>query len=1009
MRPRSLSLSNLSIKHRLPLLIGTLLLGIITASTWASYRGVKESALAAGRERLQSLTQQLANMSQQSTSLMLSKTLTASNDPAIRAFLQSPSPATQAGASVGLRQLAALQEPNNLQVELWDANHSLLLTAPDGASPIPVDLKTEFKQVAHEPFKAVGALRLVKDMIVYPSVAAVKDDAGSAIGYLVKWRRVAPASDPQRIRDLLGSEATLFIGNHKGDVWTDLVKPVPQPPTDLSPTFVVTHYVRDGTPVMGLARPIIGTPFIVVVEFPERAILTGATHFLRRILLIDAVLLVVGLIGTFVLSRSITRPLNLLTRSTAGISSGNHSPGVDLKRKDELGALGEAFNSMANKVRDTQVKLEAQVEALSVSEQRLQTVVENLSEGLVVSDLDGQLLNWNRAALEIHGFDNVADGLLKLSELTSIFELTDLDGRVLEIEQWPLSRIIRGERLRNLEIGVRRLERDWKRVFNYGGSILREPSGSLAAIVTMSDITERKSAEAESLRLASIVNCSDDAIIGKTMDGTITSWNSGAERLYGYSAEEAIGQSIAMLLPADHADEAAVILMRLSQGETIDPFETERMTKGGSRLSISLTTSPIKDQLGIVRGASTIARDISGRKHAEQNLQTSELRYRRLFESARDGILILNGDSGQIVDINPYLVGILGFSKDQLIGRQLWDIGTFKDIAASKAAFQELQMRDYVCYDDLPLESRDHTVTHVEVVANGYMEGANRVVQCSIRDITERILAETDLMQTNGRLISTLLKLEGKTEELASMTQQLWQASKLATMGELAASVAHELNNPLATISLHAEILVGQVSQDDANFQSLQVIEEEVERMGTLVGNLLVFSRRWHRQISTLDLSEELTKLLDFLQYHLRSHKIAIVEDWQALLPTVEADRQQLRQVFLNLITNAGDAMEGGGTLTVRSRLGAMSSGQPAVVVEFSDTGTGIRTEDLPRLWEPFFTTKPVGKGTGLGLAICRRAVDEHRGTIEIETAPGKGTTVRITLPATEEGIEAAA
>jgi signal transduction histidine kinase len=228
-------------------------------------------------------------------------------------------------------------------------------------------------------------------------------------------------------------------------------------------------------------------------------------------------------------------------------------------------------------------------------------------------------------------------------------------------------------------------------------------------------------------------------------------------------------------------------------------------------------------------------------------------------------------------------------------------------------------------------------------------------------------------------------------------------------MGELAASVAHELNNPLATISLHAELLVDQSAPNDPSLQSLQVIEQEVERMATLVSNLLLFSRRGHRQISTLDICEELRSSLDFIQYHLRSHQIEIVEDCQAPLPTVQADRQQLRQVFLNLITNAGDAMVGGGTLTVRTREGAMTSGQPAVVLEFSDTGSGVQKQDLPRLWEPFFTTKPEGKGTGLGLGICRRTVEEHRGTIEIETEPGRGTTVRITLPASDESVEAAA
>lgn len=236
------------------------------------------------------------------------------------------------------------------------------------------------------------------------------------------------------------------------------------------------------------------------------------------------------------------------------------------------------------------------------------------------------------------------------------------------------------------------------------------------------------------------------------------------------------------------------------------------------------------------------------------------------------------------------------------------------------------------------------------------------------------------------------------------MTQQLWQASKLATMGELAASVAHELNNPLATISLRAEILVAQLATDDPNRRSLLVIEQEVERMASLVSNLLLFSRRGHQQVATINIVQELHNSLEFINYHFRSHRIGVATEFADDLPAVQADTQQLRQVFLNLLANAGDAMPEGGLLTVRAKRGVFENGTPSLLIEFSDTGIGIDPQHLPKLWEPFFTTKPEGKGTGLGLPICRRTVEEHRGTIDIESLPGTGTTVRIILPAMETG-----
>ena len=357
------SLSNLSIKHRLPLLIGTLLSGIIIASTWAAYRGVKQSALELGRERLLSLTEQLASLSQQSTVTLTGRTLTVANDPAIQVFLRSPSPATRPGAAAVLQQFTAPQDPNYLQVELWSANHALVLAVPDGSTPEPADLKTEFKQCATDPFKTAGAMRLVKDTVAYPVVAAVKDDAGKPIAYLVRWRKVSATPEArQQLADLLGSQAALYLGNSQGDVWTDLLKVVPQPPIDVRSTLELTHYTRDGNPVMAMGSPIKGTPWFIVVEFPDQVFLAQAGGFLRRMGVIGLVLLALGVAGAVALSRNITRPLQALTEAASAISGGDYSCLVGIRQNDELGALASAFNAMVVKVRDSQRDLEREVQ-----------------------------------------------------------------------------------------------------------------------------------------------------------------------------------------------------------------------------------------------------------------------------------------------------------------------------------------------------------------------------------------------------------------------------------------------------------------------------------------------------------------------------------------------------------------------------------------------------------------------------------------------------------------------
>jgi|SRR5579859_1505123 len=238
--------------------------------------------------------------------------------------------------------------------------------------------------------------------------------------------------------------------------------------------------------------------------------------------------------------------------------------------------------------------------------------------------------------------------------------------------------------------------------------------------------------------------------------------------------------------------------------------------------------------------------------------------------------------------------------------------------------------------------------------------------------------------------------LKERTDELAAMTQQLWQAAKLATLGELSASVAHELNNPLFTISLYIKTMLAHMLPDDPQRASLEGMNEEVQRMSRLVSSLLQTSRRSSRQTAALDVRVELANTLELMAFQLRQRHIKTATEFGAA-PPIDADRQQLRQVFLNLFANAADAMPDGGTLTVHTWTEAASP--PQAWIEIADTGGGIPPEALVRIWEPFFTTKPEGKGTGLGLGICRRIVEEHGGTIELHSQPGSGTAARIMLP----------
>jgi len=246
--------------------------------------------------------------------------------------------------------------------------------------------------------------------------------------------------------------------------------------------------------------------------------------------------------------------------------------------------------------------------------------------------------------------------------------------------------------------------------------------------------------------LTSIINSSEDAIICKTPEGVITSWNPGAERIFGYQSEEVIGKQLSVLESQDKQGEMSELLEKVRNGESVNHYETHRNRKDGSVIHISLTISLIHSPTGELVGIASIARDMT-----ERNRMVAD--YRRVFETTGDGILILDAETGQILDVNPFLVWLLDYSRDDLLGKKLWDIGLWSDVAASKASFAELQQKEYLRYEDYPLVARGGRQIFVEFISNVYQAGAARLIQCNIRDMTahKAIEASTAISETRYR------------------------------------------------------------------------------------------------------------------------------------------------------------------------------------------------------------------------------------------------------------------
>ena len=379
---------------------------------------------------------------------------------------------------------------------------------------------------------------------------------------------------------------------------------------------------------------------------------------------------------------------------------------------------------------------------LHESEGLYRTVAETASDAIIVIDEHSEILFVNRATERIFGYPKeellgepltmLMPDYLRQVHRQAIKKYVDTGKRHLSWEGVQLPGLHKSGKEIWLQISFGEFVRDGKHIFT---GICR-------------DITEHKEFEQERFRLAAIVESSENAIVGKDLDGIITSWNKGAARIYGYSAEEVIGKPVSILTPAERFNEIPQLMERLKHGERIEEYETVRVTKSGERIHISLTFSTIRDENGEIVGASAVGRDITERKRSEERLKVSETRYRRLFETAKDGILILDLQTGQITEVNSFLIDMLGYSHSELLGKKLWEIGPFKDIPASRTAFSDLQTKGVIRYEDLPLETKDGRQIDVEFVSNVYTVDGSQVVQCNIRDITERKRAEDALRKS---------------------------------------------------------------------------------------------------------------------------------------------------------------------------------------------------------------------------------------------------------------------
>jgi PAS domain S-box-containing protein len=480
----------------------------------------------------------------------------------------------------------------------------------------------------------------------------------------------------------------------------------------------------------------------------------------------------------------------------------------------------------------------------------------------------------------------------------------------------------------------------------------------------------------EARRLAAIVESSDDAIIGKDLDGIITSWNAAAARMFGYRSAETIGRPITMIIPAERLHEEAEVLGRLRRGERVEHFETVRRARDGRLLDVSLTISPVRNSGGEIVGASKIARDIGERKRASEALRQSEATALALIESAAEGILIVD-ERGHILVANGQVEEMFGYAQGALVGQPMETLlpeGLRERHVAHRAGYvAEPRVRPMGRGLDLAGRRRDGSEFPLEISLSHVRTPRGLHVMAFITDIAER------------------LRIEGTAR----------QSEKLAALGTLSAGIAHELNNPLGIIISRAELIL----LDDPEQrlpptvrEDLGVIHRQAQRVARLVQALLSYARPSAPQRHPVDLSHVVDEILLLAEKQLTKAGVRLVTSLDRSLPPVAGDAGALEQVVLNLVTNAQQAMEGGGEVRIVTRRASQRAGWIELVV--ADTGPGIPADVLPRIFDPFFTTKP--GGTGLGLSITDRIVRDHGGTTDVRSSAGEGTEFVLGFPATQ-------
>jgi PAS domain S-box-containing protein len=606
----------------------------------------------------------------------------------------------------------------------------------------------------------------------------------------------------------------------------------------------------------------------------------------------------------------------------------------------------------------------------------LKAILDALPAAIYTTDAEGRITGFNEAAVRFSG---------RVPRLGSdswcvTWKLYRTDGTPLPHDECPMAIALReGRELRGVTAIAERPDGTRVHFMPYP-TLIRDASGKIVGAVNMLvDVTEQKRAEELQSRLAAIVDSSGDAIVSTSLDGVIHTWNRGAERLFGFSEAEALGQPMSLIIPAEHRAEEQDVLVRIRRGEIVNNLETVRLTKSGRRISISLNISPVRDAEGRVVGAARIPRDITDWKNAEE----MRARLAAIIASSDDAIISKSLD-GVIRTWNRGAERIFGYRAEEAIGRHITLIIPGERHAEEDMVLGKIRAGEVVDHFETVRRRKDGRLIDISLTVSPIRDTRGRIIGASkiARDITER--KHMDAMVRDSE------------ERLRSLVAELRQADE--RKDEFIALLAHELRNPISAIAVASDLLARSSIEDRRARFAVPAISRQVKQLRRLVDDLLNMARITAGKLvlrrQPLDLLEAVSRIL--ADRHAMGANGAVI-DVSGVPTWVEADNARLQQMIENLLDNA---IKYGGT-RIAMRVAPEGSTGTLVV---QDNGAGMTAELLGSLFKPFVQgAQPTDReqhGLGLGLALVERLAVLHGGTVSATSeGPGKGSTFAVALP----------